>query len=42
MDTFLQQDGECLLTANVVLDVLHNVFGIRVLPNRFAERFWCG
>jgi hypothetical protein len=43
VDTALfQQDGACPHTANVTLDVLHDVFGSRVLSNRFLESFGCG
>jgi hypothetical protein len=41
--TFIQQDGACLHTANVVLDVLRDVFGGHAKSNRFPERFgWDG
>jgi hypothetical protein len=37
--TFFQQDGAHPHTANVILDVLHDVSGSLVLSNRFAEHF---
>jgi hypothetical protein len=42
MDTFFQQDGTRSYTANVVLDVLCDVFSIRALSNRIPKRFGCG
>jgi hypothetical protein len=40
--TFFQQDGARLHAANEVLDELHDMFGSRVLSNRFPEPFGCG
>jgi len=40
--TLSQQDSERSHTVNVVLDVLQDVFCIRVLSNRFSEPFRCG
>jgi hypothetical protein len=36
-----QQDGACPHTVNVIMDVLHNVFGSPVLINLFPECFMC-
>jgi hypothetical protein len=41
VDTSFQQDGARLHAANVDLDVLYDVFGTRVLSNRFSEHFGC-
>jgi hypothetical protein len=40
--TFSQQDGVCPHTANVFLDVLHDVFGSCVLSNQYPEPFGTG
>jgi hypothetical protein len=42
VDTFFQQDGACQHTVNVILDILHDVFGIHVLLNQFAGFFGYG
>jgi hypothetical protein len=40
--TFFQQDSSRPHTENVVLAALRDMFGSRVLSNRFQERFGCG
>jgi hypothetical protein len=35
--TFFQHDCACPHTVNVILDVLHEVFGSHVLLNEFPE-----
>jgi hypothetical protein len=39
--TFFHYDGARPHTTNVILDVLHGVFGSHVLLNRFPEHFGC-
>jgi len=39
--TLFQQEGACLITAYVNLDVLHDVFGNHVLLSKFPEHFGC-
>jgi hypothetical protein len=39
--TFFQQDGACPHAANVILDILHDVFGSRVLWNLFPDCLGC-
>jgi len=40
--TFFQQGGDLPHKANAVLNVLHDVFGIPLLLNRFTKRLGCG
>jgi hypothetical protein len=40
--TFLQQDVASPHAVNVILDVLHDMFGSHALLNRFPEHFGCG
>jgi hypothetical protein len=39
---WFMQDGASQHTANVVCDFLHDTFNLRVISNRFPDRFACG